>query len=168
MAEAWLRSRPPISSGPDVTFHVPTMVQAVFPQWHVIRKRTRRPPARCCERRATTRSQPPLIPTARPNNLLATLLYLRYQSCCHAYRRTFSLPIPPGRTAPRRVLSRFSRDNGRRPFVSSRFLSSDAGCCHLLQKLRVNPIISRAGPCTSAPFSPGAAPTVSAALLRIP
>lgn len=41
------------------------------------------------------------------------------------------------------------------------FPSRDAGCRHLLQKLRVNPIISRPGPCASALFRRRANPYVS-------
>ena len=126
MAEAWLRSRPPISSGPDVTFHVPTMVQAVFPQWHVIRKRTRRPPARCCERRATTRSQPPLIPEQLARNF--TLLTLPV-----VLPRLSPYFFPPHSPGPHRAAPRFVTFLSRQrpaavcflslPFVGRRMLS---------------------------------------------
>lgn len=53
------------------------------------------------------------------------------------------------------VSFRFSSDRLGACFLSFRRSVSfrDAGCWHLLQKLRVNPIISRAGPCTSASVS---------------
>lgn len=123
------------------------MVQAVFPQWHVIRKRTGSPGFVFPRRRVshTTVARPLLISSAKKFRPFDFSL-------------SFYLPqLGRGRESPRLSPHFFFFRLPTSCFLCFRccggpFPSRDAGCRHLLQKLRVNPIISRPGPRASAPF----------------
>lgn len=154
------------------------MAQAVFPQWHVIRKRTGSPGFVFPGRRVshTTVTRPLLISLLReevsPIRLPSLSLFPSLSLCLSQLR---------GRESPRLSSHFFSLPTScflRFRCCGGPFPSRDAGCRHLLQKLRVNPIISRPAPCASVPFRratnaplrvvPGRVPLSSPAATRPP